>query len=138
MATRSACFTAPRWSAASPASVKVTRIYTGADHEAHFQDLEVRFDSDAPGAYSPTYPVKELFFRSFPPKHEVDWHVAPRSQWVLVVGGVMEVECKGATRRFSPGDVLFLDDLTGRGHITRNIEGTRVLAYLPTPPGFAL
>jgi hypothetical protein len=118
--------------------VKVTRIYTGADNEAHFQDLEVRFDSDAPGAYSPRYPVKELFFRSFPPKHEVDWHVAPRQQWVLVVGGVMEVECKGAKRRFSPGDVLFLDDLTGRGHITRNIEGTRVLAYLPTPPGFAL
>ena len=110
--------------------MKVTRIYTGADNEAHFQDLDVRFDSDRPGAYSPNYPVERLFFRSFPPKHEVDYHV--------VVGGVMEVECKGGKRRFSPGDVLFLDDLTGRGHITRNIEGTRVLAYLPTPPGFAL
>ena len=43
-----------------------------------------------------------------------------------------------ATWRFSPGAVLFLDDLTGRGHITRNIEGTRLLAYLPTPPGFSL
>jgi hypothetical protein len=118
--------------------MKVTRIYTGADSEAHFQDLDLPFDSKAPGAYTPSYPVERLFFRSFPPKHEVDYHVAPRRQWVLVVSGVMEVECKGGKRRFSPGDVLFLDDLTGHGHITRNIEGTRVLAYLPTPPGFAL
>jgi hypothetical protein len=118
--------------------LKVTRIYTGSDGEAHFQDIDVKFDSDQPGAYSPSYPVERLFFRSFPPKHEVDWHVAPRQQWVLVVGGVMEVECKREKRRFSPGDVLFLDDLTGRGHITRNIEGTRLLAYLPTPPGFSL
>ena len=118
--------------------MKVTRIYTGADAEAHFEDLELAFESAAPGAYSARFPVGELFFRSFPPRHEVDYHVAPRRQWVLVVSGVMEVECKGGKRRFSPGDVLFLDDLTGRGHITRNIEGTRVLAYLPTPPGFEL
>jgi hypothetical protein len=118
--------------------LKVTRIYTGEDGEAYFQDLDIPFDSDKPGAYSPDYPVQRLFFRSFPPKDVVDYHVAPRQQWVLVVGGVMEVECRGGTRRFSPGDVLFLDDLTGRGHITRNIEGTRLLAYLPTPPGFKL
>lgn len=118
--------------------MKVTRIYSGEDGEARFQDLEVRFDSDQPGAYSPTYPVERLFFRTFPPRHEVDWHVAPRQQWVIVVGGVMEVQCNGEKRCFSPGDVLFLDDLTGRGHITRNIEGTRILAYLPTPLGFRL
>lgn len=118
--------------------MKVTRIYTGDDSEAHFQDVEVEFDSEQAGAYSPSYPVERLFFRSFPPQHEVDWHVAPRRQWVLVVSGVMEVECKHEIRRFRPGDVLFLEDLTGRGHITRNIEGTRLLAYLPTPPGFEL
>ena len=43
--------------------MKVTRIYTGKDGEAHFQDLEVPFDSDQPGAYSPSYPVERLFFR---------------------------------------------------------------------------
>jgi quercetin dioxygenase-like cupin family protein len=116
--------------------VKVTRIYTGKDEEAHFEELELAFESAAPGAHSASFPVERLFFRTFPPKHEVDYHVAPRRQWVMVVSGVMEVECKDGKRRFSPGEVLFLDDLTGRGHITRNIEGTRVLAYLPTPPGF--
>lgn len=118
--------------------LRVTRINTGDDDEAHFEDLEVQFDSAEPGAYSATFPVDRLFFRSFPPQHEVDYHVAPRRQWVLVVGGVMEVECKDGRRRFSPGDVLFVDDLSGRGHITRNIQGMLVLAYLPTPPGFDL
>ncbi|MFM9883512.1 MAG: hypothetical protein ACKVQT_10840 [Burkholderiales bacterium] len=116
--------------------MKVTRIYTGPDEEAYLEDLDVEFDSNLPGANSASFPVERLFFRSFPEHHEVGYHVGPRRQWVLVISGVMEIECKSGTRRFSPGDVLFVDDLTGRGHITRNIEGTRVLAYLPTPPGF--
>ena len=66
--------------------MKVTRIYTGADNEAHFQDMEVRFDSDKPGAYSPSYPVERLFFRSFPPKHEVDWHVPGKRSVNIAVG----------------------------------------------------
>ena len=116
--------------------MKITRVYTGEDQEAYFEDLEVPFDSAAPGAHSPPFPVERLFFRTYPPGHELDYHVAPRRQWVIVVGGVIELECKGGKRRFSPGDALLLDDLTGRGHITRNIEGVRVLAYLPIPPGF--
>lgn len=116
--------------------MKVTRIYTGSDDEAYFEDLDVEFDSNAPGANSASFPVERLFFRSFPEHHEVDYHVGPRRQWVMVVSGVMEIECKSGKRRFSPGEVLFVDDLTGRGHITRNVDGAWVLAYLPTPPGF--
>ncbi|MFN0302378.1 MAG: hypothetical protein ACKVQU_18755 [Burkholderiales bacterium] len=116
--------------------MRLTRIYTGADGEAFLEDLDVEFDSDKPGANSASFPVERLFFRSFPEHHAVDYHVGPRRQWVLVVSGVMEIECKSGARRFLPGAVLFVDDLTGRGHMTRNIKGAWTLAYLPTPPGF--
>ena len=116
--------------------MKVTRIYTGPDDEAYLEDLEIEFDSNGPGANSASFPVERLFFRSFPVRHVVDYHVGPRRQWVMVVSGVMEIECKSGTRRFLPGELLFVDDLTGHGHITRNVEGAWVLAYLPTPQGF--
>ena len=77
-------------------------------------------------------------FRTFPPLHEVDYHVAPRRQWVIIVSGIIEVDCAGGCRRFGPGDILFMDDLEGKGHITRNIQGTWVLAYLPVPQDFRL
>jgi uncharacterized cupin superfamily protein len=36
--------------------------------------------------------------------------------------GAIEVEATdGARRRFEPGDLLFVADVTGRGHITRAI-----------------
>ncbi|MSQ72387.1 MAG: hypothetical protein EXR27_13985 [Betaproteobacteria bacterium] len=118
--------------------MKVTRIHTGKDGEAYFEDVEVSFDSGLPGAYSATLPVERFFFRTFPQGHVVDYHVAPRRQWVIIVSGVIEVDCAGGCRRFSGGDILFMDDLHGRGHITRGIEGTWVLAYLPVPPDFDL
>ena len=118
--------------------MKVTRIFTGDDGEAYFEDLAVAFDSDRPGAYSESHPVERLFFRTFPPLHEVDYHVAPRRQWVIVVSGIIEIDCAGGCRRFGPGDILFMDDLEGKGHITRNIQGTWVLAYLPVPKDFRL
>ena len=31
------------------------------------------------------------------------------------------VTSDGETRRFSPGDVLLCDDLTGKGHVTRAV-----------------
>ncbi len=116
--------------------MKVTRIYTGPDDEAYLEDLEVDFDAPGPGGHSASFPVERLFFRRFPEHHEVDYHVGPRRQWVMVVSGVMEIECKSGIRRFLPGEVLFVDDLTGRGHITRNVGGAWLLAYMPTPPGF--
>ncbi len=118
--------------------MKVTRIFADDDSETYFEDLDIRFDSERPGAYSNTLPVERFFLRTFPAGHVVDYHVAPRRQWVIIASGVIEIECAGGCRRFSGGDILFMDNLEGRGHITRGVEGTWVLAYLPVPPDFKL
>jgi hypothetical protein len=49
-------------------------------------------------------------------------HPAPREQWVVLVRGVLEVEVSdGTRRRFGPGDLLYVTDTTGRGHVTRAV-----------------
>jgi uncharacterized cupin superfamily protein len=46
-------------------------------------------------------------------------HPAPRDQWVVMVRGAIEVQVSdGARRRFGPGDLVFVSDTTGRGHVT--------------------
>ncbi len=49
-------------------------------------------------------------------------HNAPQPYVVIVLSGEAEVVTSdGEARRFHPGDLLFCDDLTGKGHETRAI-----------------
>jgi uncharacterized cupin superfamily protein len=50
----------------------------------------------------------------------MDWHNAPRRQYVIMLSGQMEIQVgDGTVKRFGAGDVLLAEDLTGRGHTTR-------------------
>ncbi len=53
----------------------------------------------------------------------IDWHQAPRRQYLITLSGQVEIGVgDGSVRRFGPGDVLMVEDLTGRGHATRASE----------------
>ena len=54
-----------------------------------------------------------------PPGHFIDWHPAPRRQYVILLSGQLEIGLGDGTKRvFGAGDVLLADDLPGRGHTT--------------------
>jgi hypothetical protein len=95
----------------------IVRIYTGADGQSHFEDLSL----PAPGSReSPLQVVKGITFRRQPPGLFIDWHPAPRRQWVITLSGAVEIGIgDGTTKRFGPGDAMLADDLTGKGHTTR-------------------
>ena len=49
-----------------------------------------------------------------------DWHPAPRRQYWVQIAARIEVEVSdGHVKQFGPGDVALLEDITGRGHVTR-------------------
>jgi uncharacterized cupin superfamily protein len=60
-------------------------------------------------------------------------HPAPRRQWVVMLRGAIEVEVgDGERRRFGPGDLLFVTDTTGRGHVTAGVGGPPIEAlFIP-------
>jgi len=111
--------------------MKVVRIYTGADHQTHFQDLDVEaFASLATKVGEGAVRVNQGPAKSFS-----DFHNAPRRQYVVITSGMMEVEiADGTKRQFVPGDVLVAEDLTGKGHITRGI-GAEPRVSLSVPLG---
>ena len=102
----------------------VTRLYTGADGESHFEDIEVELSDGGPiGWLSQTFPATGLIFRETSEDYDYDWHTAPRRQAIIMLRGSVDVEIgDGTVRRFGPGDVLFAEDTTGRGHRSRVVD----------------
>lgn len=106
-------------------TMKITRIYTGPDGESHFEDMEIEYISSGPiGKLSAWQPVTRLAFRETAADYDYDWHVAPRRQYIVMLDGHIEVEVGDGTKReFRGGDVLLVEDTTGRGHRTRELSG---------------
>ena len=106
----------------------IIRLYTGDDGQAHFEDLNV------PAGDTETIALKagaDMTFRSFPDGSFSDWHNAPRFQYVIVLGGQMEIGIGDGTKRvLDPGDILQVEDVTGQGHTTRSV-GNRISASVP-------
>jgi quercetin dioxygenase-like cupin family protein len=109
--------------------MKVVRIYTGPDHQTHFQDLDLETFAKL-SANVGEGPVR---LNRGPAKSSLDFHNAPRRQYVVVMAGVMEIEISDGTKRqLVPGDVLVAEDLTGKGHITRGVgEDPRISLAVP-------
>ena len=117
--------------------MKAVRIYTGADQKSHFEDLDIPLKPSTYGTLSDLVPSDGVMFRETPAGGALDFHVAPRRQFVIPLAGLVEVECgDGTKRRFGAGDIMLADDTTGQGHITREIQGPRRSLFIPLPDGF--
>jgi hypothetical protein len=103
----------------------VTRIYTGDDGESHFEDIEIPLrDVGAIGSISELIPATGLVLRETGPDYDLDFHNAPRRQYVVMLsGGRVEIEVgSGEKRVLRAGDILLAEDTTGRGHISRALD----------------
>lgn len=112
----------------------ITRIYETADGESHFEELEIDLeDAGEIGRLSRLFPAAGVIFRETPPDYDYDWHPAPRRQYIVLLDGEIEIEVgDGERRRFRGGDILLVEDTTGRGHRTRTVDGrTRRSLFIP-------
>jgi len=105
--------------------VKITRVYTGDDGESHFEDVDIELrDLGAVGRISEPLKATGIMFRENDGDYNLDWHCAPRRQFVINLDGPVEIEVGDGSRRvLQPGDVLLAEDVTGRGHLSRSVEG---------------
>lgn len=105
--------------------MKATRIYSDEQGESHFADFDIPLqDGGDIGRLSQLEPVKGIIFRETPGDYDFSWHNAPRRQYILMLDGAVEVTVSdGETRTFRGGDIVLVEDTTGRGHISRAPDG---------------
>ncbi len=103
--------------------MKYTRIFADGNGDSHFEEVEVGLtDQGMVGRLSQTVAVQELIFRENEPGYDWDFHTAPARQFIVLLDGEIEIETSlGEKRRFGGGDILLVEDVTGKGHRTRNV-----------------
>ncbi|MDO9445478.1 MAG: hypothetical protein Q7K37_09190 [Dehalococcoidia bacterium] len=110
--------------------MKRIRIWTGDDGESHFEEHAIAFgEGDRPAADSE--PAEAIQFRLRRGGTALDFHPAPRRQYVLYLTARVRIGCgDGSSVIMEPGDVLQAEDTTGRGH-TSTILTEGVCAFVP-------
>ena len=104
--------------------MRITRVYCDETGESHFDenDIELR-DAGAIGRLSEPIAAKAVIFRANDPGYDYDWHVAPQRQFIVLLDGAIEIEVSDGSRRvLRGGEILLMEDTSGKGHRTRNVE----------------
>jgi hypothetical protein len=96
---------------------RLVRIYSKSNGDSAVEELES-------AAKAGPIPVTQMTAGVYggaarPPA----WHQAPRKQFAINMTGELEVEITGGGRRkIGVGDLVFLEDVTGQGHVTRALS----------------
>ena len=105
----------------------IFRMYTGSDGQSHLEEQSL---TAHPILAEPRSTV-HIQFRELPPGTFMDWHPAPRRQYVIILTGQMEIGFKdGTVKRLNPGDATLAEDITGPGHTTRVVSSGPALTVV--------
>ena len=104
--------------------MKIHRLYTDDKGESHFTTEEVEYvESTQAGRLSKRLPATGIIFREVPPTYDLDWHPAPRRQYIINLdNGVQITASDGESRVIGAGEVLLVEDTTGKGHLSKAIN----------------
>ncbi len=115
--------------------MRLFRLYTGPDKQSHLEEIKLQFTADKHAERTAILPAKGVMFSRMEPGTFMDWHNAPRRQYVLTLSGAVEIGLgDGSVHRFGSGEGILAEDLTGRGHTTRAVGNEpRVSVAIPIP-----
>src|SRR4051794_38742961 len=104
--------------------MRIHNLYEDANGESHWRDLEADLsEKTATGRLSKPITVSALIFRETLPEYDLDWHPAPRRQYIInLEGGVQITASDGESRVIGAGEVILVEDTTGKGHLSKAVE----------------
>jgi hypothetical protein len=108
-------------------STKYQRIYSDEQGESHFDEVEVTFTPveyappQPPMNYVSLFPATGCHLIGGPGGGDFDeFHNAPRRQMLCMLQGQSEMRTSdGNSRIFNAGDMVLVEDTTGKGHSSR-------------------
>ena len=105
--------------------MRIHNLYADADGESHFRDIEVEWAQDLPGGkMSERRPATGVIFRETSGDYDLDWHRAPRRQYIVNLDAGVEITASdGEKRVIGAGEVVLVEDITGKGHLSKSVGG---------------
>src|SRR6516164_4890477 len=74
------------------ATMRIHNLYTDASGQSHFRDIEVEWVEETRGGkLSKRLPATGIIFREVPPTYDLDWHPAPRRQYIINLDAGVEI-----------------------------------------------
>lgn len=115
-----------------PLSFKITRLYTGPNQDTYFEDLETPLHPVTMGTLSDAHAIKSMKIRTMPGDYDMDFHCTDTRQYVVILSGAVEMQVSSGEKRiFTGGDIVLVEDTTGKGHQSRSVNGQeRVSLFL--------
>ena len=106
---------------------KITRIFSDENGDSRFEDIEIPLkEAGEIGSLSNLIPAQGVIFREVVPTYDFDFHNAPQRQYIILLDGEIEIETSlGENRTFGAGEILLMEDTSGKGHKTRNLQNIR-------------
>jgi quercetin dioxygenase-like cupin family protein len=113
--------------------MRLFRLYTGDDGQSHLEEISLSFTPGQFAEQTATQPAKGITFSRMASGTFIDWHTAPRRQYVITLAGGVEIGLgDGSVHRFGPGEGILAEDLTGKGHTTRAVGNEpRITVTIP-------
>jgi quercetin dioxygenase-like cupin family protein len=112
---------------AGTVAAKVVRVYATPDGGSRVEELTISPQAKPIDITRMTASVYSGSGVTAP-----DWHTAPRKQFAINMSGALEVEVSDGTRRTIGSDLVYLEDTTGKGHVTRALGPiTNVFLHVP-------
>jgi hypothetical protein len=114
-------------------TIEYLRIYSDSDGISHFKieniDLETK-DYAPPAPPLKTSNLKSannIVFLELPVGWYGIWHPTPVRQWLMLMSGECEFEAGDGERTIrKAGDIVLLDDTSGKGHQTKVLGNVTV------------
>ncbi|MEM5474024.1 hypothetical protein WNZ14_20035 [Hoeflea sp. AS60] len=117
--------------------MKYLRLYAGDDGESHVEELQAKFNMAEYAPPAPAFGVsdptdaKRFITVHFPQGWDSGLHPAPRRQLFVMLSGEFQGQASdGALMDLRPGDVILMEDTTGKGHSARTMGGSEVYALM--------
>jgi quercetin dioxygenase-like cupin family protein len=105
--------------------MRIHNLYEDAKGESHFRDIEVEWvEQRGVSQLSKKMPATGVIFRRTEGNYNVDWHPAPRRQYIVNLdGGVKITAGDGEARIIGPGEIILVEDISGKGHLSQAVNG---------------
>ena len=104
--------------------MRIHNLYVDEHGETHFRDIEIEWEEERGASkYSTRLPATGIIFRQTAGSYDLDWHPAPRRQYIINLdNGVQITASDGEARVIAAGEGILVEDVTGKGHLSKAIN----------------